>query len=131
MRLKWVSSRMPRLRMRSFSGLVSMVKVDSPLTCSGATPASSRAATHASRARRSSRRSEFFENSVAPMPAIAVRPANPWLVTRGTLPLADPQPGIDVELDAGDAGAAGRGQEEHRLGDVVGRRDPAEHRLAG
>src|SRR6516225_2788581 len=133
MRLKWVSSRIPRLRMRSFSGLVSMVKVESPLTSCGATPASSRAAMHASSARRSSLRPELLENSVAPMPAMAVRPANPWLVTRARYPSpsADPQPGVDVELHAGDAGAAGRGEEQHRLGHVVGRRDPPEHGLAG
>ena len=61
--------------MMSFSGLVSIVNVDSPLTCFGSTPASAQAATQASSASCSSLRPELLENSVAPMPTIAARPA--------------------------------------------------------
>ena len=61
--------------MISFSGLVSIVNVDRPFTCCGSTPASSSAAAHASSASCSSLRPEFLENSVAPMPTMAVFPA--------------------------------------------------------
>ena len=65
---------MPRLRAMSMSGLVSELKVTIPCTSDGAMPASCSAAATASTARRSSERPESFENSVAPMPAIAVAP---------------------------------------------------------
>ena len=66
---------MPRERAISTSGFVSEEKVTIPETSLGWIPASSIAALTASTARRSSERPEFFENSVAPMPTIAVLPA--------------------------------------------------------
>ena len=60
----------------SMSGLVSELNVTMPCTSAGAMPASSSAAATASTARRSSERPESLENSVAPMPAIAVVPEN-------------------------------------------------------
>src|SRR5437773_1151576 len=51
-----------------------MAKVDMPSTSLDFRPASAKAASTASHARCSSLRPEFFENSVAPMPAIAVLP---------------------------------------------------------
>ena len=61
--------------MISFSGLVSIVYVTRPSTRLVGRPASSHAAVHASMASWSSLRPEFLENSVAPMPTIAVLPA--------------------------------------------------------
>ena len=74
MRLKKVSSPMPRLRAMSMSGLVSELKLTIPCTSPGAMPASFRARSTASVARRSSERPESLENSVAPMPAMATWP---------------------------------------------------------
>ena len=76
MRLKKLSSPMPRLRAMSMSGLVSELNVTMPCTSAGARPASFSARSTASTARRSSERPEALENSVAPMPAMATRPAN-------------------------------------------------------
>ena len=69
---------MPRVRATSISGLVSAEKVTRPSTSAGSSPASSRAAATASAARRSSLRPESLENSVAPMPLMAVVPAKAW-----------------------------------------------------
>jgi hypothetical protein len=52
------------------------MNVEMPSTSDGRRPASASAAITASQASRSSLRPESFENSVAPMPAIAVAPAN-------------------------------------------------------
>ena len=65
---------MPRLRAISISGLVSELKVTSPSTSAGSMPASRRARSTASTARRSSLRPDSLENSVAPMPTMAVLP---------------------------------------------------------
>ncbi len=65
---------MPRLREMSMSGLVSELNVTMPCTSDGAMPASASAAATASTASRSSERPESLENSVAPMPAMAVAP---------------------------------------------------------
>ena len=65
---------MPRLRAISISGLVSELKVTMPSTSDGSMPASRRARSTASTARRSSLRPDSLENSVAPMPAMAVLP---------------------------------------------------------
>src|SRR5262245_62355555 len=73
MRLKKVSSGMPRLRAISVSALPSTVYETSPSTFSGSRPASSSAAWIASTASCISLRPESLENSVAPMPAMAVR----------------------------------------------------------
>ena len=78
---------MPRLRAISISGLVSELKVTIPSTSAGAMPASSSAASTASTARRSSVRPDSLENSVAPMPAMAVVPAKVWGI--GAAALAD------------------------------------------
>ena len=51
-----------------------MVNVTRPSTSAAVRPASARAAVIASTASRSSLRPESLENSVAPMPAIAVPP---------------------------------------------------------
>lgn len=59
---------MPHAWATVISGLVSMVKVTSPSTSAGLSPASSRAAWTASTASFSSLRPESLENSVAPMP---------------------------------------------------------------
>ncbi len=75
MRLKCVSSGIPRLRIISLSGLLSMLNVVMPRTSPGSTPASSQACTHASRAKLSSERPLALVKSVAPMPTTAVRPA--------------------------------------------------------
>src|SRR3954469_24561880 len=80
-RLKCVSSPMPSPRMISLSGLVSIVNVDSPSTWLGSMPALAHAATHASSASCSSLRPESLENSVAPIPTIAARPAYECRVT--------------------------------------------------
>ncbi len=69
---------MPRLREMSMSGLVSELNVTMPCTSDGARPASANAAATASTASRSSERPESLENSVAPMPAMAVEPENVW-----------------------------------------------------
>ena len=66
----------------SMSGFVSELKVTIPCTSDGATPASCKAAATASTARRSSERPESFENSVAPMPAIAVVPEKVCAIRR-------------------------------------------------
>ena len=66
---------MPRLRAISISGLVSELKVTIPSTSAGSMPASRRARSTASTASRSSLRPDSLENSVAPMPAMAVLPA--------------------------------------------------------
>src|ERR1700757_1920388 len=84
MRLKCVSSRIPRPRMMSFSGFVSMVNVESPLTSRGSTPASSQAAVHASSASCSSLRLESFENSVAPIPTPPPPARDRLLIARAT-----------------------------------------------
>src|SRR5262245_46485620 len=73
MRLKNVSAGMPRLRAISISALASTVYDTSPSTSSGSRPASPSAAWIASTASCISLRPESFENSVAPMPAMAVR----------------------------------------------------------
>src|SRR5215468_5589957 len=65
-------SRTPRQRQRPISSLLSSVKVIMPSTSDGAMPASSSAAFAHSAASWSSLRPESFENSVWPMPAIAV-----------------------------------------------------------
>ena len=65
---------MPRLRAISISGLVSELKVPMPSTSDGSMPASRRARSTASTASRSSLRPDALENSVAPMPAMAVLP---------------------------------------------------------
>ena len=62
---------MPRLRAISISGFVSAVNVTIPSIWDGSRPASAIAASHASTQRRISERPDAFENSVAPMPAIA------------------------------------------------------------
>src|SRR4029450_11940407 len=64
---------MPRLRAISVSALPSTVYETSPSTSSGPSPASASAAWIASTARGISLRAEAFGNSVAPMPAMAVR----------------------------------------------------------
>ncbi len=79
----------------SMSGLVSELKVTMPCTSEGAIPASSSAAATASTARRSSERPESLENSVAPMPAMAVRPEKAWAIRR---PL--PAPRLEGQDDA-------------------------------
>jgi hypothetical protein len=72
MRVVKARSRIPRQRIRPISSLGSSVKVMRPSMSAGATPASSHAAFTASAASWSSLRPERLENSVAPMPAIAV-----------------------------------------------------------
>ena len=67
---------MPRLRAISISGLVSELKVTIPSTSAGSMPASRRARSTASTASRSSLRPDSLENSVAPIPTIAVLPVN-------------------------------------------------------
>ena len=71
---------MPRLRAISISGLVSELKVTRPSTSAGSMPASRRARSTASAARRSSLRPDSLENSVAPIPTMAVVPVNEWSV---------------------------------------------------
>jgi hypothetical protein len=78
MRLKNVRSPMPRVRATSISGLVSAANVTRPSTSPGAMPASSSAARTASAARRNSLRPDSLENSVAPIPLMAVVPAKLW-----------------------------------------------------
>src|SRR4029453_8283771 len=73
MRLKKVSPGMPRLRAISVSALPSTVYETSPSTSSGSRPASPSVAWIASTASCISLRPESLENSVAPMPAMAVR----------------------------------------------------------
>ncbi|MCU1659085.1 MAG: hypothetical protein JWO57_3741 [Pseudonocardiales bacterium] len=68
---------MPTSRATAASVLLSIVNVTSPSTSDGRRPASSRAARTHSAAKRSSLRPESFENSVAPMPAIAALPDSP------------------------------------------------------
>ena len=65
---------MPRLRAISISGLVSELKVTRPSTSDGSIPASRKARSTASTASRSSLRPDSLENSVAPIPAMAVLP---------------------------------------------------------
>jgi len=77
---------MPKLRAMSMSGLVSELNVTMPCTSSGAMEASSRAVATASTARRSSERPDSLENSVAPIPAMATRPAKVWLVIGSAAP---------------------------------------------
>ena len=71
---------MPRLRAISISGLVSALKVTSPSTSAGSSRRRAGPGRTASTARRSSLRPDSLENSVAPMPAIAVLPAKLWSV---------------------------------------------------
>ena len=66
------SSGIPSSRATAISALVSMVKVTRPSTSAGRSAASSRAARTASAASRSSLRPESLENSVAPIPTMAV-----------------------------------------------------------
>ena len=74
--LKNRSRGIPRLRATSISKLRSIENSDMPSTSDGSTPASAQAARQASTARRMGVRPESLENSVAPMPTMAVRRAN-------------------------------------------------------
>ncbi len=65
---------MPTLRATWFSLLDSAVKVTMPSTSEGRRPASAIAAETASHASCSSLRPEALENSVAPIPTIALAP---------------------------------------------------------
>ena len=67
---------MPVARAMATSVLESIVNVVMPSTSAGVRPASSRASSTASAASLSSLRPEFFEKSVAPMPAMAALPDN-------------------------------------------------------
>ncbi len=67
---------MPTLRATSISSLESIVNVTMPSTSPGDNPASSSAALTASQANCSSLRPDSLENSVWPIPAMAVVPAS-------------------------------------------------------
>ena len=75
-REKKVRSPMPTLRATSISSLESIVNVTMPSTSLGDRPASSSAALTDSHANCSSLRPDSLENSVWPMPAMAVFPAS-------------------------------------------------------
>jgi hypothetical protein len=70
--LKWLNEGILRFRATSISKFCSELKVTIPSTFEAATPASSNAASQASTASSIGVRPEFFENSVAPIPTIAV-----------------------------------------------------------
>src|ERR1700722_15926205 len=99
MRLKNVSSPIPRARAVSMSGFVSELYVTMPPTSAGSMPASRSAASTASVANRSSDRPDALEKSVAPMPVISTRPEKAWSVIR--------RPGT-VRLVTGRLGSSGR-----------------------
>src|SRR3954467_13525516 len=88
MRVNRFSSGIPRLRATAFSGLLSIANVDIPSTSRGSKPASASAASTASHASCSSLRPEFLENSVAPIPAMAVLPDTNRLSPPTPTPLA-------------------------------------------
>ena len=81
-REKKLRSPMPTLRAMSISSLESMVNVTMPSTSLGARPASSSAALTASHANCSSLRPDSLENSVWPMPAMAVAPGSVLVMRR-------------------------------------------------
>jgi hypothetical protein len=70
--LKWLNEGILKFRATSISKFCSALKVTSPSTLEAGTPASSNAASQASTASSIGVRPESFENSVAPIPTIAV-----------------------------------------------------------